>query len=727
MDRVIRRNRIARKLIGFLVAFSSLVTVVTTGIQLYVEYGRDIESIDNYFAQVQRSYVDSVAENVWEVDAGRLHLLLVGIVEYPDIIRSEVRDNDGEILAEAGTVTGDDLIWQTYPLTYDFRGQKRIIGELDVVASLSGVYQRVIERVWLILVSNGLKTFLVAAFLFLVIHWLVTRHLVVMADFARNVDLVSPANGFALRRARTSGKPDEIDHLADSLNQMQHRLRSVFDEQQKSEANYRNILETLVDTFYRVDMEGKIIIVSPSAKDLLGYAPAELSGRQLTDLYAEPEDRKKFLTSLEQHGGEISGFETRLRHKDGSDVWVSASSHFRRDPSGEIVGIEGTVQNITERVQAETALKASEARLNQIIQIAPEAIITVSEDLKITLFNAGAQRIFGYRAEEVVGQSLDILLPASIRHHHREYVRQFQEGSETYRLMDSRREVTGLRKDGTEFPAAASVSKAVSDEATIFTVMLHDVSERRQSEEVRRKALKEAERANQAKSEFMASMSHELRTPLNSILGFAESIANQYLGPVGEPKYLSYARDILFSGRHLLNLVNQILDIERIEAGKYELHMEDFHLADVLAECERMMIARANNDGVQLDFDVAPGLDLMRADRQAILQVFLNVIGNAIKFTDRGGRVAVRAYAAEDCQMIMVKDTGIGIPAEKVDLVMQPFTRHENDPHKPQEGVGLGLAIANALVVMHEGEIQLQSEECRGTTVLVRLPIGSEI
>ena len=246
----------------------------------------------------------------------------------------------------------------------------------------------------------------------------------------------------------------------------------------------------------------------------------------------------------------------------------------------------------------------------------------------------------------------------------------------------------------------------------------------RQNKELLRKEI--AEQASRAKSEFMANMSHELRTPLNAILGFSDMISNQYLGPIGEKKYLQYSEDITLSGRHLLSLVDQILDIERIDAGKYVLDRENINIYELFDECRESIQKQAADKEISLSFDVQKGLPVLNADRRGIFQILNNLIINAVKFTPQGGDVNVKITQSRQQYIFEISDTGIGIPPEKLLKIKEPFTRHDSDPHTSQEGVGLGLAITNALVQLHDGKLDFSSKIGRGTTVLLLLPGGTE-
>jgi len=249
-----------------------------------------------------------------------------------------------------------------------------------------------------------------------------------------------------------------------------------------------------------------------------------------------------------------------------------------------------------------------------------------------------------------------------------------------------------------------------------------DISELRRAEEDRQEALIKAERASQAKSEFLATMSHELRTPLNAILGFSEILRNQYFGPLGEKRYREYAEDIHASGDDLLALINDVLDISAIEAGKRPLIKELLDLRELVADCTHT-VENANGDGgLVFDVLIADGLPHLCADRRAVKQVLLNLLSNALKFTPADGYASISIEAAASEVNITVADTGIGITPEDLPGLTDPFTRVVTNPGIAQEGVGLGLTIVKSLVDLHGGTIDIESEVGSGTKVSVTFP-----
>ncbi|MFO1248342.1 MAG: ATP-binding protein [Alphaproteobacteria bacterium] len=237
------------------------------------------------------------------------------------------------------------------------------------------------------------------------------------------------------------------------------------------------------------------------------------------------------------------------------------------------------------------------------------------------------------------------------------------------------------------------------------------------------RALKAETRANAAKSDFLALMSHELRTPLNAIIGFSEVLGTEMMGPLGHPRYREYANDVHGAGKHLLALINDILDLSKAAAGKFELACEEIVPADIVGECLRLTRGKAHEGGLRLSCELAPGLPNLMVDRLRFKQVLLNLCSNAIKFTPPGGNVHVMAHQGEDGGFVLkVADTGIGMTAEQIPLALEPFRQIASPFARNTEGTGLGLALVKSLIECHDGRLEIESTLHRGTTVRLTLP-----
>ena len=237
------------------------------------------------------------------------------------------------------------------------------------------------------------------------------------------------------------------------------------------------------------------------------------------------------------------------------------------------------------------------------------------------------------------------------------------------------------------------------------------------------RALKAETRANAAKSDFLALMSHELRTPLNAIIGFSEVLGTEMLGPLGHPRYREYANDVHGAGKHLLALINDILDLSKAAAGKFELACEEIAPTDVVTECLSLTRGKAHEGGLRLTSDMAPGLPNLMVDRLRFKQALLNLCSNAIKFTPPGGSVHVGAHQAEDDSFVLtVRDSGIGMSPEQIPVALEPFRQVASPFARNAEGTGLGLALVKSLIECHDGRLEIESTLKKGTTVRLILP-----
>jgi signal transduction histidine kinase len=268
-----------------------------------------------------------------------------------------------------------------------------------------------------------------------------------------------------------------------------------------------------------------------------------------------------------------------------------------------------------------------------------------------------------------------------------------------------------------------ALQKRVSDLSGAMGTLARQSRQLKEMSAELNRSLEEAQNANRAKTEFLAHMSHELRTPLNAIIGFSEVMNKGMLGPLENPRYREYASDIHDSGQHLLAIINDILDLSKIEAGKAELHEEHCRLADIVGASVRLVRARAQEGGVKIEVALPAQLPLVRADARALKQVMVNLLSNAVKFTRAGGRVDVRADLAPGAGLrLMVRDTGVGMQPEDVEVALTPFGQVRNNLVKSHEGTGIGLPLAASLMQLHGGTLEIASEPGRGTTVTVTLP-----
>lgn len=496
------------------------------------------------------------------------------------------------------------------------------------------------------------------------------------------------------------------------------------EEASETAARYRDLVEGSIQSII-VHVDGKIVFVNQSAVDLFGYRD-EAEMIELKDAVAlfPPSERTRLeayrLARL--HGGEApEQYETLGLRADGTQIWIE--NRVRRVNWSGRDGIQMTLQDVTEKRRALAELKSSEQRLAKILDIAADAIIHTDAQGRIILFNHGAERTFGYRADEIIGRNVDVLLPERFRQTHSRNIAAFnQSEEEVARRMGPNIRISGLDATGREFPAEASISRIELGGQTYFNVMVRDITERQAFEEFLIQAKTAAETANRAKSDFLAAMSHELRTPLNAILGFSDSIALETFGPIGNEKYREYISDIRLAGDQLLRLINSILDLSAVESGAKSLTIEDIDLSRLIPEAIRILERPAQEASITLTFDPEQAAGTVRADRQAMSQILWNLISNAIKYNRPGGTVTLSVSTRRQEVGVHVEDTGVGIPEDKIDEITKPFTKLTNDAYIASEGWGLGLSIVKALIEHQHGELEIVSTAGAGTTVSVWLP-----
>ena len=385
--------------------------------------------------------------------------------------------------------------------------------------------------------------------------------------------------------------------------------------------------------------------------------------------------------------------------------------------------LKRSIQYSIERKCHENDLLKQQDNFRLVLDNALVGIITINGEGVIQTVNHTAEKIFGYSLEELVGHNVKVLMPEPYQSRHNGFIKRYLETGEA-KIIGSGREATALRKDGTVFPAQIAVSELrMGDKNSVFTGIIRDITHEKKVKGQLVVALEEARAANSAKGEFLASMSHELRTPLNAIIGFSGSIREQIFGPLGHDKYDEYINDIQRSGEHLLELINDILDVSVIEAGKLELHEGSVSICDVVEASVRLVRHRAVRNGVTLDIAECKNMPTLFCDERRMKQILLNLFSNAVKFTPSGGTVSLQAGIDEQGRMTLtVSDTGIGMNDDQIKKAVQPFGQIDSTLSRKYEGTGLGLPLTKGLMDIHGGTMEINSKLDVGTAVTVKFP-----
>ncbi len=517
----------------------------------------------------------------------------------------------------------------------------------------------------------------------------------------------------------------------------------VLVDQGSSAILLKAIAEACPFAIVALDRNGIVWMWSRGAEEMFGRTESEAVGNPL------PIPLEPLEAQMRTSSGKVIELTWPLRN--GELLHVSSSVAPLRDEKGEIQGKVVIFADITsrreseqaraelvEREQAARVQAQAERRFRELLEAAPDAILEIDADGRIVLLNEVAEKMFGYSRDELLGQRVEFLIPSDLRARHEGH-RSAYRGHPATRPMGSGLDLYAQRKDGARFPVEISLSPVKSEEGFRVSAIIRDVTERKQTEQ-KIKALhetftrelsatnqqlelrnREVERANRLKSEFLASMSHELRTPLHTIIGFSELLTEELKGPLNEDqkRFISHIhKDSL----HLLELINEVLDLSKIEAGRLELHPEPFEMAAAMDETLSSIRALAAPKSITVERRAAGGVPL-HADRVRFKEILYNLLSNAVKFTPDGGKVWIEAAVEVDSIVtISVVDTGIGIAADEHESVFDKFYQVGPTTKGVREGTGLGLAITKRLVEQHGGKLWLESEPGKGSRFTFALP-----
>jgi PAS domain S-box-containing protein len=492
-----------------------------------------------------------------------------------------------------------------------------------------------------------------------------------------------------------------------------------------------SVVDSADDAIVCTDREGRITLWNPAAERLLGYSRKDVIGRDISLLFPPESQREEAAARVRiLNGGGVTSHQSVFVAKSGQRVELSVTMSPIRDAAGHITGVSKICRYLGDLSQ----LAAAALHLAALVHSSDDAIISKDLNGIVQSWNSAAERLFGYGAVEMIGQSITKIVPlnrldeevyvlgrirAGLSVEHFETVRQTKDG----RLVDISLTVSPIRNETGRVIGASKIARDIREHKRLVeerrAAAASEEAARLEVLEVQNRRIQEAARL---KSEFVANMSHELRTPLNSIVGFAELIADARFGPLPD-RYQGFAQVMHSSAQHLLQLINDILDLAKVESGKIDFKPEDVDLSQVVAETTVIISSLAAKRKIQVTADVDPALGAVHLDPMRLKQVLYNYLSNAIKFTHEGGRVVVRVRPDEGERFrIEVEDNGIGIRPEDEHRLFIEFQQLDATTAKKFAGSGLGLALTKRLVEAQGGTVGVRSVFGSGSTFFATLP-----
>ncbi|HSI50010.1 MAG TPA: PAS domain S-box protein [Ideonella sp.] len=480
------------------------------------------------------------------------------------------------------------------------------------------------------------------------------------------------------------------------------------------------------DALILIRPDGEVLRWAQGAEAIYGHTATDACGQRFEALVVPPDLHADHARHLDQVlAGGAGAWESVRQRRNGSLLYVDVSARRLLGGAGQPLIVVAEKDVTALRVQRDAQLM--EARYRELLDSTPDGIVMANPTGHIVIANTQAERLFGYAPGELRGRVVDELLPSRYRRAHVGHrSRYFLQPRQ--RSMGSGLDLAGLRKDGSEFPVEISLSPLQAEGHTYVMSAIRDISERKRFEHALQEKNQELALANEAKDRFLAGMSHELRTPLNAIIGFTGTLLMKLPGPLNAEQE-QQLRTVQSSGRHLLALINDLLDVAKIEAGKLELHLKPVDCGELLREIAATLAPQARAKGLDFDLQLPEEAVVLQSDRRALQQIVLNLVGNGIKFTEEGGvrmTLAAGVPAPQDSSghwvEIRVEDSGIGIAPSDHAKLFGAFSRvNQSRPGAP-DGTGLGLHLSQRLAEVLGGRIVVQSKSDHGSRFSLLLP-----
>lgn len=718
-------RRITRRIILYIVIVSAVVGLLAAAVQVHDEYERNSSELERVLSDVENTIRGGVAQALWVHDLTQLRILVNGIIQHRDFARVEIHENDTVMLATGRTVVPANTEQRIFPIEYERNGKPVTIGVLALTIDLDGGYQRLIARARMILFWSALQTFFVAIFAYFIFSHLLTRHVQGIAGYLKNMDLGGADEALCLERVpNRSNRRDELDMLVFAINDLRDRfnasqvaVQSGREELEASERRYRAILDEMLDTFYRTDVDGRITMVSPSAEQLLGWSLDEVIGKQLADFYVDPDGREKFLAEFNKSGGEIHGYEDRLRRKDGGIVWVSTSARMIRDENGDFAGVEGIGRDITAQRKAAEAVRESEKQLRLVADSLPALVLYVDKTLHFRFANKEAASWYSRTPEEVLQmEALMVLDEASTKRLQARWdgvlQGEVQAFSEIFTYPDGKTRHVELR-----------FVPDKRDDGTVegFFALGIDVTQKKTLEDRLRQSQK-----MEALGQLTGGVAHDFNNLLGVIMGNVELLLEEPQMSTAESNELLDA--VFRVAERGSRLTRQLLTFSRQQPLMQSSTSLDTELTSFAG-----MLQRTLGEGVAIEISYMADLWPCLVDRPMLENALLNLALNSRDAMNGAGSLIITIgnvdasdpVEAERLELapghyvsVAVTDNGVGMPADVVAHAFEPFYTTKD----VGSGTGLGLSMVYGFARQSNGSVSISSVEGEGTTAVMYLP-----
>lgn len=722
-------GRLARRIAMYVILASTFITIFTSSLQLYSEFQREVGDVNKIFNQIEKTQLQNITSRVWVLDFDELKRTLDNLLSLPAIRYVAIYEGKN-VLITVGNDIDKNIITKDYPLIYAQNNKNENIGRLVVKASLDDVYQHIFDRAVIIIASNTVKIFIVALIILFIFFRLVTRHLTSISEFSDSYKFLSGYKSLKLDRTRT--KRDELDALVESINDMHIRLNDQILEISEQKQYLALTLNSIGDAVITTDVDGNIIQMNPVAEQLTGWKLQYVIDQPLKSIFSiiNASTRESIPNPVEKvlATGETVYLSnhTTLIAKDGTEYQIADSAAAIRDERNNIIGMVLVFNDVTEQyrlreqaklVQQELQNKEKEQR--EMLNFMFDSVISIDESGTVLSFNKAAELLFGYSHDEIIGQSVNLLMPGPFAGKHDGYMHRYVKTGAAH-IIGLGREVKGQRKNKETFPMRLFVAELPKDAdgKQRFIGTCVDLSQIKQQEEQLRRSQK-----MDALGKLTGGIAHDYNNMLGVVLGYAELLGSMLSD---KPELINFVNEITRAGERGVKLTKKLLSFSKQNVSDAEVLNINAVLRDEQDMLEKTLTARIN-----LIFDLMDDLWMTCLDAGELQDALVNMSINAMHAIEGAGEITILTHNETldqrdatilqlepgDYVLLSITDTGTGMDEETREKIFEPFYSTKGD-----RGTGLGLSQVYGFIERSRGAIKVYSEVGLGSRLTIYFP-----